>query len=278
MQAPPVDFHAKDFFQPHVAQVHFATEVIQQGKLAWLVGSFEHYGVKAERLCETIRIGAVEISGIVKQSHSFRALPRFHDQLERARIEPPLSLLDQLSYAIIGKRAVMFLPKLELNIEATLGGHTDDIRSFQIHFRETLAALDARDSDVRAKVEISGKLALRHSDLERAPSSHRRHMVFFCGGDFPARGALIRDHPAGHRNFQNGHQMGALFQVTLESCRIVPRVKRAGSGQYFRDADQPEIIARVMLALCGPLGSCFTHLFLPRGKRYGVAPFLASTM
>ena len=91
-------------------------------------------------------------------------------------------------------------------------------------------------------------MSLRYSNLERASSCDRWHAVFFRGGYFPACGALFGNHPASHRDFQNGHQMGALFQMALEGCRIVPRIKRAGSGQYFGDADHPQIIASVMVA------------------------------
>src|SRR5947199_2477903 len=151
METPPVNFHAKYFFQPHVAQVHFAAEVIQQGKLAWLIGSFEYHGVKAERLCETICVCAVEISGIVKQTYFFRALPRFHHQLECSCIQPPLSLLDQLSYAIIGKGTVMLLTKLELNIESARCVHHDDICRFLVHFCIYFAAFIMCYIDVCAK-------------------------------------------------------------------------------------------------------------------------------
>src|SRR6266699_3216773 len=119
MEPTPVNFHAKKLFQPDIAEVHFATEMVQQRKLASFVGRLEHHRIQAERLRKAIGISAMEVSLIVKKSHFFCALPGFHDQLQRSRIEPPPPLLDQLRYAVLGKRSGMLLTQLELNIQAS---------------------------------------------------------------------------------------------------------------------------------------------------------------
>src|ERR1700730_18152908 len=94
MEPSPVNFHPKKLFQPHIAEVHFAAEMVQQGKLARFVGRFEHHGLKAERLSKAICICAVEVSAAIKKSYLFCALPSFHDELQGPRVEPPLPLLD----------------------------------------------------------------------------------------------------------------------------------------------------------------------------------------
>src|SRR5207244_697738 len=50
MEPTPVNFHAKKLFQPDIAEVHFATEMVQQRKLASFVGRLEQHRIQAERL------------------------------------------------------------------------------------------------------------------------------------------------------------------------------------------------------------------------------------
>src|SRR2546430_11412854 len=79
MEPTPVNFHAKKLFQPDIAEVHFATEMVQQRKLASFVGRLEHHRIQAERLRNAIGISAMEVSLIVKTSQFFCALPCIHD-------------------------------------------------------------------------------------------------------------------------------------------------------------------------------------------------------
>src|SRR5437762_1082947 len=128
--ATAVNFHATKLFQPDIAEGYFASEIVQQRKLANFVGRLEHHRIQAERLRKAIGISAMEVSLIVKKSHFFCALPGFHDQLQRSRIEPPPPLLDQLRYAVLGKRSGMLLTQLELNIQASFARHLDHIGGF----------------------------------------------------------------------------------------------------------------------------------------------------
>src|ERR1700730_15295674 len=136
MEPSPVNFHAKKLFQAHIAEVHFAAEMVQQGKLTRFIGRFEHYRLKAERLSEAICISVVEGSAVIKKSHLFCALPSFHDELERSCVEPPLPLLDELSYAVLGKRSAMLLTQFELNFETPVARHFDNISRPQSHVCE----------------------------------------------------------------------------------------------------------------------------------------------
>src|SRR5437879_12824034 len=116
MEPTPVNFHAKKLFQPDIAEVHFATEMVQQRKLASFVGRLEHHRIQAERLRKASGISAMEVSLIVKKSHCFCALPGFHDQLQRSRIEPRPPLLARLRYAIPRQRSCLLLRPRGLNL------------------------------------------------------------------------------------------------------------------------------------------------------------------
>src|ERR1700719_3414077 len=216
MEAPPVDFHAKKLLQPDIAEVHFAAEMVQQGKLAGFVGRFEHHRLEAERLSEAICICAVEVSAVIKKSYLFCALAVFHDELEGSGVEPPLPLLDQLRYAVVGKRSTMLLTQFELNFEAPVGRHLDNINGLQSHVCETFATLNPSDADVCTQVKVRRKLPLCHRDFERPSSSDRRHVVAFRSGHLSARGGLLSNDPASHGDLENGHQMGALIEVASE--------------------------------------------------------------
>src|ERR1700726_2808797 len=61
MEPSPVDFHAQKLFQPHIAEVHFATEMVQQGELARFVGRLEHHGLKTEGFSEAICKPAAQV-------------------------------------------------------------------------------------------------------------------------------------------------------------------------------------------------------------------------
>src|SRR5919202_5108750 len=100
MESPPVDLHTEELLQPHVAKMHLPTKVVQERKLARLVGGLEHHNPQTEGLGEPIGEGGVEVAIGVKQTYAASALPRFHDQLARAGIEPPLPLFDQLVHHV----------------------------------------------------------------------------------------------------------------------------------------------------------------------------------
>src|SRR5215467_5365251 len=68
MQATPVDFHAKQLFQPYIAEPHLWSEVIQQRELARLVRGFEGDNFQIERLGETIGQPAIKIAIVVEQA------------------------------------------------------------------------------------------------------------------------------------------------------------------------------------------------------------------
>jgi hypothetical protein len=45
MKPAPVDLDPQEFFQSDIAKVYLSAKVVEQGKLAWLVRSFEHYRI-----------------------------------------------------------------------------------------------------------------------------------------------------------------------------------------------------------------------------------------
>ena len=94
VQATPVDFNAKQFFQPDIAEMDVPSKMIQQGKLAWLVRGFEHYGVEPECMDKPVCVCRIQVSILIKESDSLCALSGFDDELDRARIEPFLPLVN----------------------------------------------------------------------------------------------------------------------------------------------------------------------------------------
>ena len=110
MEAAAVDFYAQNFLQPDITEVHLSTEVVQEGKLAGLVGSFEHYRVQAKRFSKTIGESGIEISCFAEQSHALSALSCFHDQLEGTSIEPSVPLLNQVTDGVFRESSGMLLP------------------------------------------------------------------------------------------------------------------------------------------------------------------------
>src|ERR1043165_1532642 len=92
VQAPPVNFHAQQFLQPHIAQPDIPSKVVEHRKLACLVRRLEYHLRQAEFGGESIGEGRVEAPAVVEQTHSTSALPRLHYKLYGARVQPSLAV------------------------------------------------------------------------------------------------------------------------------------------------------------------------------------------
>src|SRR5690349_13740774 len=62
VQAPPVNFDAKQFFKPDIAEMDLGTKMIQQGKLAWLVGRLKDYGLETELGHKLFGVAGIQMS------------------------------------------------------------------------------------------------------------------------------------------------------------------------------------------------------------------------
>ena len=67
-----------------------------------------------------------------------------------------------------GESAVMLFTELHLDLETTAVRRRDNLPRFQIGVGESLSALDATDTNVRAKVEVCRKFSLSDSDFKRS--------------------------------------------------------------------------------------------------------------
>src|SRR5262245_46951670 len=152
-------------------------EVIQQGKLAWLVWSLEHDGVEPECVDKPFGICRVQASILIEQSDALCAFTRFDDELDGARIEPFLPLFNPYGNRVVGETAVVFLAKFHLNVEAATPGRGNNLTGIEIALSESLSAFDSRDADIRAQIQVGGKFSLRHGDFERSSASHCGHAV-----------------------------------------------------------------------------------------------------
>src|SRR5258708_28644549 len=97
--------------------------MIEEGELARFIGSLEHDGVQPECRSEPVGIRPAEISPVVEESDAEGTFPRFDNELEGARVEPLLPLIDESIYRFFRECAVMFLPQLELDLQAPLLSH-----------------------------------------------------------------------------------------------------------------------------------------------------------
>src|ERR1700676_1490438 len=93
MQAPAVNFHSQNLFQPYVTQVNLTAEMVEQRKLARFVGGLENDSTKSERIGKAIGVAAVEVPCPIKEPDLIRTLSGLHHKLKGTRVQPPLPLL-----------------------------------------------------------------------------------------------------------------------------------------------------------------------------------------
>jgi hypothetical protein len=248
MQAAAVNFDAQDFFQSYIAKMDLAAEVLEKGKLARFGRRFKQEQIESEVPGKTIGKGGIEVSVNIEEPDSASALAGLNNQLQGAGIEPPRTLRQELLNRFLVESPGMFLSQFELNLQAPLGRQLHNLAGLAIHVREAFTALDARDPEIRAKVEVGRELMLCHGDLEGASACHCRDVMLTGGGNFPSRRLLVGNHPAGHRNLQDRKQVRALRQMTFNCDRVISRIKRACPGRQFFDSNPSEIFRRVKLA------------------------------
>src|SRR5215204_3948285 len=116
-----------------------------------------------------------------------------------------MPLIKQPAYRIVGKRAPMLLPQLELALKLPLVRHSHDVFGLHTQIREPLPALDPARADIGAQVKVGRKLALRYGYLEGPSTGDCRYSVPAGGGDLPTRGRFLGDYPASHRDLQIRH-------------------------------------------------------------------------
>src|SRR5262249_39358471 len=138
VQAAPVDFNAEQFLQTNVTEMDVSAKVIQQGKLAWLVGRFEDNGLKSERRNKPVCVCRIQVAILMEQPDSPRAFPGFDDELQGAGVEPLLALVDPRRERLIAEPPVVFLAELHLHIEAAAVCGSDDFSWIEMALRETL--------------------------------------------------------------------------------------------------------------------------------------------
>src|SRR5437899_36906 len=73
MQAPPVDLHAQQLFEPDIAEPNPRPKVIEERELAGLGGSLERHGIEAERGGEPVCQDAAKGSGFIEEPDSLGA-------------------------------------------------------------------------------------------------------------------------------------------------------------------------------------------------------------
>ena len=102
--------------------------MIEHGELARLVRGFEHDGLKPECRGKPVCVCGIQVSILIEQSDSPRALPGFDYQLEGPGVQPSPPLFDQLKHGDLIERSGMLLAQLELNLEAAAVRRGDNIR------------------------------------------------------------------------------------------------------------------------------------------------------
>ena len=146
----------------------------------------------------------------------------------------------------------MLLTELELDLQPVLAGLVDDLLGSQVKFGEAFPTLDARDTHLRAQVQVCRERALRHGNLEGTATRHRRYAQPRHGVDLAATHALRGHHPAGHRDLHASHQVTALLHVTFQGRQVIAGVERARRARGVADAD-PLQVARADRAPGAPL-------------------------
>src|SRR5216110_1547530 len=118
MQPTPVDFDAKELFKPYIAEMNLPSKVVEQGKLASLIGGFKHYCFETEHGYKAFGIRGVQVSVLIEKPNSPCALSGFDNELHSAGIEPLLTAVNPLSKSALIETAVVLLAQFHLNIKA----------------------------------------------------------------------------------------------------------------------------------------------------------------
>src|SRR5215469_13202027 len=119
VKAPPVDFDTEEFFETNVAEPYLRPEMIEQGKLAGFIGSFEGDKAETELLGEPVCQARAEVSRVVEEPDALGALACFDHQLARTGIQPSAALLNQQSGGVGVERAAVLLSELELYLQSS---------------------------------------------------------------------------------------------------------------------------------------------------------------
>ncbi len=139
----------------------------------------------------------------------------------------------------------MFLSQLELDLQPPLVRHSHDVLSTQGKVGEPLPALDPAHADVRAQVEVGRKLSVCYGYLEGSTAGNGRYTLFARGGHLPARGGLICDQSACHRDLEARHQVRVLSEMALGRRGVVSWIERArGWGQAMNPDLSQEVAGK----------------------------------
>ena len=142
----------------------------------------------------------------------------------------------------VGEPPAMLLAQLELHLEARVARSlAHDLLGAEGELREALAALDARQADVGAEVEVGRQRALGDGRLERAAAGDGRDARPRRRSRLPTGRALVGHHPARHRDLERAHQVPALLEVAFERRRVVAGIERARGARGRTDPDLRQV-------------------------------------
>src|SRR5262249_32863095 len=144
----------------------------------WLVGGFEHDCVKSERIDKPVCIGRIQVSILIENPDSQCAFTSFDDELNRARIEPFLPLVNPRRERAGAEPPVVFFSNLHLNIEASAPGGGDNLAWIEMALGESLAAFDSSDANIGAQIQICGKFSLGHGNFKGPSAGHGGDSMF----------------------------------------------------------------------------------------------------
>ena len=113
MQPAPVDLDTEDLLQSHVAEVDGRAEMIEQRELAALARRLEDDCVVPERIGERVGKARVQIAVFVEEADGLGALTGLDDELDRAGVEPLITLLDENLDGVVVEIVLVLLPQLE---------------------------------------------------------------------------------------------------------------------------------------------------------------------
>ncbi len=250
MQSAPIDLDPEDLLEPDVGELNLGPEQIEERELARLVGGLELDRLQPELGRAPFGEPLVEPTVVVEQADAAGALAPLDDDLHRAGLRPLPGLRDRFGEAGFRERSRVLLAHLVFDLEATLLRHRHHGGGLDAHIGESLPALDPRDPDLGAEIEVGGKLALHDRHLEGSASGHGRDAVPARRLDLLSRRRLAGDHPGGERDLQAGHQMRALFEVALERHRVVAGIERTGERRELGYSDLLQVVeGRAKLAV-----------------------------